>query len=174
MSKIIIYIAQSLNGKIAREDGSIDWLTQFDGEDYGYHQFIDSVQTILIGNKTYKQVLTFGDEFPYKNKKVYVFTRNNQVQKDENVSFISSNISDFISNLKNSTNENIWLVGGAEIITYFLENKLVEELQLFTIPIIITSGINLMDKLSHDCKLNLSNSKIYKNGVVEAHYEIIY
>jgi len=173
MSKIIIYIAQSLNGKIARNDGSIDWLGQFDGEEYGYLEFLDKVKIVLMGNKTYQQVLTFG-EFPYKNKDVYVFTMNSALQKDEHVTFISGNITEFVSSLKKSDKGDIWLVGGTEINTIFIEAKLVDELQLFTMPLFIQSGIDLVHTLSMDCKLKLINSKIYKNGIVEGYYQLIY
>jgi len=173
MAKIIIYIAQSLNGKIAEENGSIDWLNQFETEDYGYNQFLSTIKVVLMGNKTYHQVLTFGNEFPYKSKEVYVFSRNKAVTKDYNVSFISENIACFVENLKKSSNSNIWLVGGAEIITILVENEMVDELRIFTMPIILRSGINLN---SIDCnkKLKLIDTKTYNNGVLESNYEIIY
>jgi dihydrofolate reductase len=118
--------------------------------------------------------LTFGDEFPYKNKEVYVFTRNLRFTKDNNVSFISENIAGFVENLKKSNNSNIWLVGGAEIITCLIENELVDEIRLFTMPVILQSGISLINALSYDKKLKLIDTKSYNNGVLESNYAIVY
>jgi len=174
MAKIIIYIAQSLDGKIARENGSVDWLADFDAEDYGYPQFLSAIGVVLMGNKTYQQVLTFGGEFPYKDKKVFVFTKDKSLTKDENVTFISENIAKFVANLKKSSQSNIWLVGGGEIITYLLDKQLVDDLQVFTIPIILKSGIGLCNTLIDDIKLRLINNKTFKNGVVENYYKILY
>lgn len=174
MAKIIIYIAQSLNGKIAHKNGSVDWLNPYDSEDYGYQQFLSSIDVVLMGNKTYQQVLTFGDEFPYKDKLVFVFTRDKSLIKDENVTFISENIAEFVANLKKSSQSNIWLVGGGEIITYLLDKQLVDDLQVFTIPIILKSGIGLCNTLANDIKLKLINYKTYGNGVVENYYELVY
>jgi len=82
MRKIILFIASSLDGYIAKNDGSVDWLPA--NSLSGYDNFYKSVDTVMMGKKTYDQVLTFGP-FPYVNKKSYVFTRNNTIQTDENV-----------------------------------------------------------------------------------------
>jgi dihydrofolate reductase len=79
MRKIVLYIAASLDGKIARKDGDVKWLDEFsDPEqmDYGYNDFLNSIDTTLMGNNTYKQLLGFGIDFPYRGKTNYVFTRN--------------------------------------------------------------------------------------------------
>jgi dihydrofolate reductase len=73
MRKVKLFIASSLDGYIAREDGSIDWL--YTDGDYGYMQFYNSVNTVLMGRKTYDQTLGFGIEYPYKDKKNYVFSQ---------------------------------------------------------------------------------------------------
>ncbi len=85
MKKIILFIASSLDGYVARENGDIDWLPQI--EESGYDDFFKSVDTVIMGKTTYDQVLTFGD-YPYKDKKSFVFTRTNQ-NKDENAEFVS-------------------------------------------------------------------------------------
>lgn len=82
MRKIILFIASSLDEYITRENGNIDWLPK--NSTSGYDGFIKSVDTVIIGKKTYDQVLTFGD-YPHKDKKSYVFTRSNDYSKDENI-----------------------------------------------------------------------------------------
>ena len=76
MRKVIVYIAQSLDGFIAKPDGDIQWLSivEKEGEDYGYNAFVESVDTVFMGRKTYEKVLSFGIEFPHKGRKCYVLT----------------------------------------------------------------------------------------------------
>ena len=99
MPNIILYIAISLDGYIAKKDGSVDWLSSFE-EDYGYEKFISSIDTIIMGSKTYQQVLTFG-EWPYKGLKTYVFTHQ-KLKDDENVEFVSGSITQKINRIKKS------------------------------------------------------------------------
>ena len=104
--RIRFYIACSLDSFIAREDGSIDWLTKYDNNpetDYGYSEFYSSIGTILMGRKTYEQVLSFGN-WPYGDKKSYVFTRQNEpLHREKNVEFVSGNVGEFVRWLKKST-----------------------------------------------------------------------
>ena len=100
-NKIVLYIAKSLDGFIARKNGSVDWLDKFNetGEDYGYKKFLDTVDTLIMGNTTYKQVLGFG-EFPYKGKDCYVFSRKERRNKDDNVTFVKGDVNEFLCTLK--------------------------------------------------------------------------
>ena len=103
MRKIILFIATSLDGYIARENGDIDWL--FTEGEYGYNEFYDSIDTVLMGGKTYRQALTFGDEFPYATKQAYVFTRDVNHKSNEEVAFIHHDMLDFAQDLKRKFNE---------------------------------------------------------------------
>ena len=104
--RIKLYIACSLDGFIARENGSIDWLTEYENSpetDYGYSEFYASIGTVLMGRKTYEQVLGFGD-WPYGEKKTYVFTRQNEpLPREKNVEFVSGNVGEFVRRLKENT-----------------------------------------------------------------------
>ena len=82
MGKIILHIAAGLDGYIARETGDVDWFPT--NTDSGYDEFYKSISTVIMGKKTYDQILTFG-EYPYKEKKSFVFSRDNFLTKDENV-----------------------------------------------------------------------------------------
>ena len=100
MRKIKLFIASSLDGYIAKENGSVSWLPE--NADSGYGPFYSSIDTVLMGKKTYEQILTFG-KYPYKDKTSYVFTRNtNQKKKDENVEF-TSDIEKFTEELISSS-----------------------------------------------------------------------
>ncbi|AKB16962.1 dihydrofolate reductase family protein [Methanosarcina sp. WWM596] len=173
--RIKLYIACSLDGFIARENGSIDWLTEYEknpGTDYGYSEFYSSIGTVLMGRKTYEQVLGFGD-WPYGEKKAYVFTRQEELlRREKNVEFISGDIGEFARQLKENTEEDIWLVGGSQLIKVFLEEDLVQDLIVFFVPVILGSGIPLFDQIQKEIGLKLINTERYESGLVRVEYEI--
>ncbi|MBI5228015.1 dihydrofolate reductase [Candidatus Micrarchaeota archaeon] len=175
MKRIILFIATSLDGYIAREDHSIDWL--FTDQDYGYKEFYDSVDTVLIGRTTYEKMLEMGTGYHYKGKKGYVFSRDKKTKKDENVEFVSD-IVPFVKKLKkdneNKTereNEgNIWVVGGSEIVSVLLNADLIDEIMVFVHPIILGKGIPLFKNIKEEKKLKLKNTESYSSGLVKLHY----
>jgi len=173
MGKVVLYVAQSIDGYIARENGAVDWLNFGEGEDYGFHSFFDEVSTVLMGNSTYSQVLSFKGEFPYKNKKVFVFTREQSMTNDEYAHFVSANIESLVDKVKNKTEGISWLVGGGQISSYFIENKLLDEIRLFTIPILLGSGIRLFNKVNIENKVKLVECREFKTGVIESVYHFI-
>ena len=175
MSKIKLYIACSLDGYIAREDGSIDWLTEYENNsktDYGYSEFYDTIGIVLMGRKTYEQVTGFGD-WPYGEKKVYVFTRQKEtLHHEKNVEFFSGNIKEFVLQLKKNTEKDIWLVGGSQLIKVFLEENLVQDMIIFVVPIILGSGIPLFDHVGKNIRLSSEGGGKYENGLVRLEYKV--
>jgi dihydrofolate reductase len=176
MPRIKLYIAASLDGFIARENGSIDWLTEYENNpetDYGYSEFYVSIGTVLMGRKTYEQVLGFGN-WPYKEKKSYVFTRQKEpLRRENNVEFVSGNIGEFVRELKENTEEDIWLMGGSQVIKVFLDENLVQDLIIFVVPIILGRGIPLFDRIGKEIRLRTGRVKRYENGLVRVEYEIV-
>jgi dihydrofolate reductase len=173
MRKIILYAAISLDGKIAKPDGNIDWLHNLpnpEQEDHGYVDFMASVDTTIMGNKTYQQVLGFDMPFPYQDKTNYVLTRNQTLHEDEYATFISDQPIVFAQELKAKEGKDIWLVGGGEITTMFLKNRLIDELQLFIMPIILGPGIPLFGEELNQDWLELKSSKRYGTGAVGITY----
>jgi dihydrofolate reductase len=175
MPRIKLYIATSLDGFIARENGSIDWLTEYDNNpetDYGYSKFYSSIGTVLMGRKTYEQVLGFGD-WPYKEKKSYVFTRQKgPMRRESNVEFISEDVREFVHQLKGRTEEDIWLVGGSQLIKAFIEENLVQDLIIFVVPIVLGSGIPLFDRIGKEIRFRTLRVERYENGLVRMEYEV--
>jgi dihydrofolate reductase len=167
MSKIILYIATSLDGYIAREDESIDWLPE--SAKSGYDAFYKSIDTVIMGKTTYDQVLTFG-EYPYKDKKSFVFTTTTQT-KDENVEFVSD-VNKFVKDDFPGVGKNIWLVGGAQIIASFLKQKVVDEIIITIIPVLLGRGIPLFKNIENDTKLELIKTKKYIQ-LVDLHYKVL-
>ena len=165
MKKIILYVATSIDGFIARKNGSVDWLTKYNntGEDFGYKEFLDSVETVILGNTTYREF-----KAPYENKKCYVFSRKN-TGKENNITYVNTDVKEFTDGL--SENENIWLVGGADIAKEFLKNNLIDEFIITIIPIVLGEGIPLFAQGCGEHKLKLLNTKSYDSGVVQLHYQ---
>jgi len=164
MRKIILNIATSLDGFIARKNGSVDWLPKIDNteEDFGIKEFLDSVGTVVLGNTTYKQY-----KAPYPNKKCFVFSRKNS-GKENNITYVNNNAKDFLKSL-NEEDGNVWLVGGADIVKEFLKDNLIDEFIITIIPVVLGEGIPLFRDGEHPLKL--LNSKSYDSGVVQLHYQ---
>ncbi|MEH1836306.1 MAG: dihydrofolate reductase family protein [Nostoc sp.] len=171
MTKVILYIAASLDGYIARSDGEIDWLSILDteGEDYGYTAFFESIDAIVLGSKTYEVGLSF-DEWPYPEKKSFVFTQRYLKSDREDIVFVSDTVEQALANLEAQGFENIWLVGGGALINSFLQHSLIDEYIISTIPIILGGGIHLFPPSSPEEKLELINSIQYPTGLLQAHY----
>ena len=167
MRKIILYIASSLDGYIARENGDVDWLPE--NTTSGYDEFYKTIDMVVMGKKTYEQVLTFG-AYPYKDKKSYVFTRNNEQTKDQNTEFVFD-IDKFVKENISNSGKNIWLVGGAEIISSFLNRGFVGEVILSIVPVILGKGIPLFKNIQNETKLELIKTTEY-DKLVEIHYNV--
>ncbi len=165
MRKLTLFIACSLDGYIAREDGGVDWL--FTDADYGYRRFFRSIDTMLMGRKTYEKALELGDR-SYGEKRWIVFSRR-KMRGPEAVSFERDPVA-AARRLKRGKGKGIWLVGGSQLLSALLEAGLVDEMMIFVHPIILGKGIPLFRTLS-ERKLKLSGSKRFRSGLVLLHYE---
>ena len=168
MRRIILNIACSLDGYIAREDGSIDWLPTVGG-DFGMKKFLDSVDAVLLGRTTYEQILTFDCNYPYADKKSYVFSSKPGESKD-GVEFVSDMVN-FSKKLVELPGKDIWLVGGGEIISSFLKAGLIDEIILSTLPIVIGSGIPLFQNVSKDIKFDILETIEYRE-LIQMHLSV--
>lgn len=172
MKKTISYIAVSLNGKIARKDGQVDWLDAIpnpDNNDYGYFAFYNSIDATIMGNSTYKLLKSWGIDLPYKGKKNYVLS-NKQSTKDDHMTFI--NLTQ-VDQIKKQAEKNIWLIGGGVTNTSFLNAGLIDELIIHVMPVIIPDGLDLFANFPKETMLELMHTKHYESGVIELHYKII-
>ena len=162
-NKISLYIATTLDGFIAAKDGSVQFLNPYNntGEDYGYYDFIESVDSIVMGNTTFK---AFGAEF-YKGKKIYVYARSPQ-KAQKNITFVNEGVVEFSKKLKG----NVWMLGGSAIFNDFLEVDLIDEFIITVIPVLLGEGIPLFTA-NVQKKLELVSSKTYKGGVVQVTYK---
>ena len=172
--KIILYIAMSLDGFIAKSDGDISFLSQVEkeGEDYGYFAFMESIDTVILGRKTYEKVLSMVDELAYGERDVYVLTHTPRPDSGK-IKFYSGDLAELITNLKKQGGKNIFCDGGAETVSKFLQNKLFDELIISIIPVLLGDGIKLFGKSFSEQKLKLTGCKTYEKGLVQLHYILI-
>ena len=176
MRRIILYIATSLNGYIAKADGSVDWLENIPNphnEDYGYSNFQDSIDTTIQGNSTYKQIIGWEIDFPYTNTINYAITSDGSLEDNEHVNFISENHIKFILDLKSQEGKDIWLIGGGKVNSLLLNNELIDEIHQFIMPIVIEDGIKLFDSLENDLNTKVIDIKNYRSGVIRYRYKVV-
>ncbi len=170
MREIKLFIASSLDGFIARVNDDVSLL--FSDADYGYKKFYGSTDTVIMGRKTYEKALQL-EKHPFKEKRCYVFTKNpanSFVEPEENnVEFID-NVLGFAKDLVNSDGKDIWLVGGADIISVLINANMVDEIVLSVHPIILGNGIPLFKDIKRELSLKLVDSATYETGLVQMRY----
>ena len=173
MVTIILYIACSIDGYIARGDGNIEWLSMAEtgSQDYGYHSFYDSVDALVMGRKTYQQIISFG-EWPYAGKPCYVFSRKFMDNQRPNMIIFSKDPAALMTTFSKKGTHRIWLVGGAEILKTFLSRELVHEIIVSYIPLLLGEGIPLFQSGIPERKLTLLSTKTFPNGLLQVHYRL--
>lgn len=174
MKKIRLYIAASIDGFIARSNGELDWLTEFPNPiktDYGYSEFINSIDTVIMGGRTYDSILSMDVTWPYRDKESYIITRRSLPTIPENtIKMISEDIINKIIELREKVGKDIWLVGGGELISLLINNNLVDEMIITHIPVLLGSGISLLSDIKTESEWKAVSSKIFDNGVVQTRY----
>jgi dihydrofolate reductase len=173
MTSIQLYIAHTLDGFIARPDGSLDWLESLpnpDGTDYGYHHFLSEVDTVIMGRKTYETVLGFGVEWPYAHKDTWVVTAQQHLPTPTPRTQLLHRVDEeAIRNLRAASQQNIWLVGGGEVIRTFMALDALDELILCVIPVTIGEGVPLFPEVK-ETSWELLSPTPYASGAVILHY----
>lgn len=168
--KVVLFIAMSLDGYIAAEEDSLEWLFQVEGEgDNGYSEFYGTIDTIILGRRTYDWIIDKeGDNFPYKDAKCYVYS-NAYKGKNEFVEFVNEEPVSFVRRIKEGEGKNIWIVGGGNLLQDFINQDLVDEFIITVAPVLVGSGISLFHKIDMQKELQLLSIKRY-NQFAELHY----
>ena len=171
--KVIVYIAMSLDGYIAGEGDDLSFLSivEQNGEDYGYHAFVDTIDTVIIGRKTYDWVCKQGI-IPHEDKLLYIITRNQQLSITS-TRYYSGELTELIDTLQNEQGKHIYCDGGAELIDSLLNLKMIDECIISIIPTVLGAGIPLF-RSHHDITFNLLSSSSFPSGLVQVHYAIQY
>jgi len=167
MRSLVLNLAVSLDGYIAGPNGEYDWC--FTDADYGMTDFLKSVDTTIMGGKSYRILLEYGA--PYPEFTNYVFSRTEKTSPHQNVVLVSDDIPTFVKSLKHKKGKNIWLFGGSEIIHPLIQEDVVDELMLAVHPIVLGGGVPLFKNLDERKVFRLTDSITYPSGLVQLIYK---
>src|SRR5215831_2623328 len=181
-SQVTIHMAASLDGFIARKDGSVDWLETSDtfagGETMdatSVEAFLKTIDCYVMGSRTYETALSFeakGLGWSYGDKPTFVLTRRELPRTRDTVEFYSGDLAQFVNGRLRPTFHTIWFVGGGVVSGECLRLGLADEVRYSILPILIGDGIPFFEKLYGHIALHLAEVKAYKSGTVELCYEV--
>jgi len=172
--KIIVNIATSADGYVARTDGNLDWLTRRPAPKgfYGLPKFSRSIDAKILGRKTFDLSVKMGASFSADDMH-YVFSRRQPpASVPAGVQFVREAIRAFAERLRKQAGKNIWMMGGGEIIGSFLDEDAIDEFIITIVPTFIGEGIPLMAPRHREVPLRLLSLQRFPDGVVQLHYEV--
>ena len=172
--KVIVQIAASADGYIARSDGDIDWLTSRPAPKgfYGISKFMKTIDTLVMGRKTYEAGLKLGGKFDPKTP-TFVFSRHPPpADVPAGVEFVSGAIRPFVDRLNDRPGKNTWLMGGGDLIASFLDEQAIDEFVISVVPVFIGDGIPLIARRHRHVPLELRSVERFDDGLVQLHYHI--
>jgi len=169
--KVILYIAASLACYIAKPNDDLGFLSivQQEGEDYGYSDFIKTVDTVILGRRTYDWVMTQVPEFPHNDKTTFVITRTPRPATGKTV-FYTDDLAALITKLKTEQGKHIFIDGGAAVVNELLQKELIDEFIISVIPILVGDGTRLFKDGRPETSLHLVSVKQFDKGLVQLHY----
>jgi len=171
---VIVHIAASADGYIARPDGGIDWLTSRPAPKgfYGMNAFMRSIDTTVLGRKTYEVSLRLGAKFDAKTRTI-VFSRHAPpADAPAGVEFVTEAIDPFVDRLRAQPGKDIWLMGGGDLIASFLDAHAVDEFVISVVPVFIGEGIPLIARRHRHVPLELLTSERFEDGLVQNRYRV--
>ena len=172
--KIIVNIATSADGYVARPDGNLDWLTERPAPKgfYGLPEFERSTDAKILGRKTFDRSLQLGARFS-ANSVHYVFSRRlAPASVPAGVTFVTESIGAFAERVRAQAGKNVWMMGGGEIIASFLDEGAIDEFIISVVPTFIGEGIPLLAPRHREVALRLLRVQEFPDGVVQLHYEV--
>lgn len=168
MRRIILGLAVSLDGFIEGPHGEYDWC--FTDQDYGMSDFMKRIDAIFMGRKSYELTLNHGDENPWKGVETYVFTGTLSGEVAPNIKLVSTDVGNFVREIRQTKGKDIWLFGGSQLITTFVNEGLIDEYWLSVHPVVLGSGKPLFKNLASRKNLKLVSHKVYNTGLVSLKY----
>ncbi|PYK79749.1 MAG: deaminase [Verrucomicrobia bacterium] len=181
-SRITIHMVASLDGFIARKDGSVDWLEtsdEFAGGDTLDPKFVETflkmIDCYVMGSRTYETALNFeakGFGWAYGDKPTFVLTSRELPRTRNTVEFYSGDLAQFVNEHLRPRFRSIWFVGGGAVSGECLRLGLADEVRYSILPILVGDGILFFEKLDRDIPLHLTEVKAYKSGMVALRYEV--
>ena len=174
--KVIVHIGASADGYIARPDGDLEWLTSRPAPKgfYGMSEFTKSIDTKVLGRKTYEASLRLGAKFdPKSGTRTIVFSRHAPpADTPPGVEFVSGGIRPLVSRLREQPGKNIWLMGGGDLIASFLDERAIDEFVVSVVPVFIGDGIPLIARRHRHVPLALDSVERFEDGLVQLRYRV--
>jgi dihydrofolate reductase len=172
MRKVILYISMSLDGYIAREDGDISFLDEMEqaGEDYGYAEFCKTVDTVIIGRKSFDKVISMGYQYPHTDKEVFIVS-GTRSEGSGPFKYYSGPLKDLVEDLKSLPGKDIYCDGGSLVANQLMEHDLIDEFIISVVPVMLGDGIRLFRDGRPEIKIQLTESKKFKSGLIQLHYK---
>jgi dihydrofolate reductase len=169
--KVSVYIAASVDGYIARKDGSLDWLECVGGseEDYGFKAFVNSVDGVILGRKTY-EVASSVEDWPYRGKKTVILSNSLQVVRKD-AELYRGDLTQLLSQMHADGISHVWVDGGMTI-AQFLSLRAVDAMIISVIPTILGSGIPLFQQIDQGFSCGLVAAQPYPSGLVQLRYTL--
>ena len=181
-SRVTIHMAASLDGFIARKDGSVDWMETSDHFEGGdtmapefVAEFLKTIDCYVMGSRTYETALDFeakGLGWPYGDKPTFVLTSRQLRKTRDTVEFYSGEVARLVNERLKPAFRSIWFVGGGAVLSECLRLGLVNEVRYSIMPILIGEGVSFFDGLDKDVTLHLVEAKAYESGMVALRYEV--
>ena len=172
--RVIVHIATSADGYIARSDGDLEWLTSRPAPKgfYGMDAFMRSVDTMVLGRKTYEVSLRMGAKFDSQSRTL-VFSRHlPPADAPSGVEFVNEAIGPTVRRLREQPGKDIWLMGGGEIIASFLDAQAIDEFVISVVPVFIGEGIPLIARRHRHVPLELRSIERFDDGLAQLHYGV--
>lgn len=167
-AEVIAYVAVSLDGYLAGDDGAVDFLEPFGTDEYGFHDFFDSIKAVVMGSATYEQILGFG--WPYGNTPGLVLTtRKLDTPEEPEISFSDEPTGTAIRRYADLYDGRVWVVGGGKVITEGLVQGAIDILEMYVMPVVLGSGVPLFSS-PYNGRLDLADTEAFSNGVVKLVY----
>jgi dihydrofolate reductase len=172
--KVIVHIGTSADGYIARPDGDLEWLTSRPAPPgfYGMNAFMKSIDTTLLGRKTYEASLRLGAKFDSKDRAIVFSRQARPADAPSGVEFVSADINTFVSRLRKQPGKDIWLMGGGDLIASFLDAHAIDEFVISMAPVFIGDGIPLIARRHRHVPLELMSSERFEDGLVQLRYRV--
>ena len=172
--KVIVHIATSADGYIARSDGDLEWLTSRPAPKgfYGMDAFMKSVDTKVLGRKTYEVSLRMGAKFDLQDRTIVFSRLPPPADAPSGVEFVKGAIGPFVSRLREQPGKDIWLMGGGEIIASFLDAQAIDQFVISVVPVFVGDGIPLIARRHRHVPLDLHDIDRFEDGVVQLHYRV--
>jgi len=170
MRSVIVQVATSADGYIARPDGDVKWLDRPSPPgDYGMREFYRTIDTVLMGRKTWEIGIKLGQSH-FAKKKNYVFSRT--AREAEHIEIVTEEPAAFVRRLREQPGKDIWLVGGGELIATLIDGGEVDRFLIHVIPVLIGEGIPLIAPRRREIELAMQGTKTYPDGVVLLDYVV--